>query len=231
MEMPRDLGLEFEAERDGVVTIRAVDAGGEGEAVGLIVGDVIDGIDGLPGVTVEEKIVELCDDSRELRATVMRIRRGGVVMAVELFAAHDGAEASVMAWMRSLPAAADAAEPARTRGGAYRAGAHRCLADLRRCANTLWPAVLSEYAEAGSAVFREFRAGGQLSGGRRELQCVRLASRSRRDLTPLARFPARSAAMTLSAAQRHAKLARKARRREEQLKERARLTAQLPPFE
>jgi hypothetical protein len=160
MEMPRDLGLEFEAERDGVVTIRAVDAGGEGEAVGLIVGDVIDGIDGLPGVTVEEKIVELCDDSRELRATVMRIRRGGVVMAVELFAAHDGAEASVMAWMRSLPAAADAAEPARTRGGAYRAGAHRCLADLRRCANTLWPAVLSEYAEAGSAVFREFRAGG-----------------------------------------------------------------------
>lgn len=116
METPRDLGLEFEAERDGVVTIRAVDAGGEGEAVGLIVGDVIDGIDGLPGGTVEEKIVELCDDSRELRATVMRICRGGVVMAVELFAAHDGAEASVMAWMRSLPAAAaDAAGPARAR--------------------------------------------------------------------------------------------------------------------
>jgi hypothetical protein len=85
METPRDLGIEFKAE-DGVVTIRAVDGGGEGEAVGLMVGDVIDGVDGLPGGTVEEKIVELCDDSRELRATVIRVRRGGVVMAVELFA-------------------------------------------------------------------------------------------------------------------------------------------------
>jgi hypothetical protein len=79
METLRELGLQFKAE-DGVVTICAVDAGGEGEAVGLMVGDVIDGVD------AEEMVVELCDDSRELRATVMRIRRGGVALTVELFA-------------------------------------------------------------------------------------------------------------------------------------------------
>jgi hypothetical protein len=90
---PRELGLEFQVE-DGVVTISAVDRGGEGEVVGLIVGDVVDRIDGFAG-TVEESIDKLCDDSHELRPLVMRIRRAGVVLAVELFSApapNDGAE-------------------------------------------------------------------------------------------------------------------------------------------
>jgi hypothetical protein len=119
---PRDLGLEFEAE-DGAVIIRTVDAGGEGEAVGLIVGDVVVGIDGLRG-TVEEMIAELCDDSCEVRATMMRVRRGEVTMAAKLFAALPGAErcaasseeapdqVSVRSWMCSqpVPARADAAD-------------------------------------------------------------------------------------------------------------------------